>query len=92
MKVNINNLRLQACNTYNSLVKALNINNETDWDGIKRVKVDADIIEGDLNYLGQLIGTLACCYNDNDPDFIDVMDQVGSLEIFNSEEEESDNE
>ena len=91
MKVNMNNLRRQACFAYDRLVKKLNANTKEGWRG-KYVEIDAWEIEDDLNDLRQMVYAMAYCYIKDDPEFANLADEVGDYEIFNLEPEDVEEE
>jgi len=86
MKVDFNNLRLQVCLAYNSLVKKLNENIEKDFS-TDQINIEASYIEADLNDLRRMIVAVACTFVPDNPDFADLSDKIGDFEFFNPEQE-----
>lgn len=88
MKVDFNNVRLQALHAYDKLVERLN--NSQSYEG--HMLVDPNMIEEPLNDLRMMIGTIAMSY---DPDGDEELKNVYPPEpytmksfTFNSEEDE----
>lgn len=72
MEVNFNNLRKQACKTYDRLVAKMN--RDINTDGVLELEVHN--IQKEMDELGQLIGSIALCYQPNDPDIKDVFEEL----------------
>lgn len=90
MKVNFNNLRKQAVYSYDRLVDKLNNSiSEDDW-GRKVVQIDPEDIQEDLDDLRRLILSIAMVYDEGNPDFKDVTEEMNieNVKFFNNEEEE----
>lgn len=89
MSVNFNNLRKQAVYSYDRLVDKLNESiSEDDW-GRKMVQIDPEDIQEDLDDLRRLILSIAMVYEDGNPDFKDVSEEINieKIKCFNEEEE-----
>ena len=79
MEVNFNNLRKKACYAYDRLANKLNNaikEYEKEYSENGRLMIDCDDIQSEMDDLKQLIGTLAMCYNDDDPDLKDVFEEI----------------
>jgi len=77
MNVNFNNVRKKACLAYDNLVEKLNksiadYNAEYSING--KVMINSEDIQQELDDLKQCIGTIAMCYEDENPDMIDVFE------------------
>ena len=87
MEVNFNNLRTKTCIAYDRLARKLN--SSINEDGC--VEVPAEEIQDQMDDLKQLIGSIAMCYNKDDPDMIDVFEEIykgdKSMIDFNPDEE-----
>lgn len=89
MKVNFNNLRKQAVYSYDRLVDKLNNSiSEDDW-GRKVVQIDPENIQEDLDDLRSLILSIAIVYEEGNPDFKDISEEINieNIKCFNEEEE-----
>jgi hypothetical protein len=104
MTVNVNNLRKQAAYSLDRVIKTLNrgilpekefASHELEdgtykhWEG--DVLVDKDDLQRDLDNLRSNIWVLLCCYEEGNPDYKAVYDEVeasGGLARFNDDEEE----
>ena len=88
MEVDFNNLRKQTCKAYDKLCSRLN--SEIDEDG--NIDIAASYIQGAMDDLRMMIGSTAMCYEEGDPDMIDVWTDLygesGSMESFNPNGEE----
>lgn len=87
MEVNFNNLRRQACIAYDRLCSKLNT--EINEDG--NIEISARDIQGAMDDLRMTIGSIAFCYEENNPDLIDVWTDLygdGGMESFNPNAEE----
>ena len=88
MEVNFNNLRRQTCIAYDKLCSKLNaaINEEGN------VEIPAYEIQRAMEDLRMTIGSIAFCYEEGNPDMIDVWTDLygedGSMESFNPNAEE----
>lgn len=87
MEVNFNNLRKKTCIAYDRLGRKLN--SSINEDGC--VEVPAEEIQAQMDDLKQLIGSIAMCYNKDDPNMIDVFEETypgdKSMIDFNPDEE-----
>jgi len=92
MKIDFNNVRRQACYSFDRLVKTLNQNLEKAANGHQVVRVYTDEIENELCDLGQLIGIIAATFDEGNPDMVDLYDEVGVRETFNPNPEDDENE
>ena len=107
MKVDFNNVRKQAIYAYNSLVEKLNTKILTKDQYVNPkdiyhdyptnikgyVLIDAYYIQGDLDTLRQMIGTIAGTYEEENEDFKDMFEEVypnedQHMEFFNRTEED----
>jgi len=86
MKVDANNLRRQACFAYNRLARTLNSKIKNGWHN-DFIEVDVDEIEQDMEDLRQMVFAIAYCYLENDPEFVDLANEVGDPVFFNQQEE-----
>jgi hypothetical protein len=88
MEVNFNNLRKQACIAYDGLCQQLNSAIDEDGD----IQISASEIQGCMDDLRMTIGSIAFCYEEGNPDMIDVWSDFygedGSMESFNPNAEE----
>jgi len=79
MEVNFNNLRKRTCFAYDRLATKLN-NAIKDYEkeycdkGI--LIIDCNEIQHEMDELQQLIGSIAMCYNENEPDMKDVFEEI----------------
>ena len=101
MEVNFNNLRKQACFAYDRLANKLNncILSEYEYGDKKsngksisgNMLVDVEDIQEAMEGLRRLIGSIAMCYNEDDPDMKDVFEEIypddKNMIYFNSENE-----
>ena len=95
MEVNFNNLRKKTCFAYDRLARKLN-NAISDYEKEYSEKgfllVDCDSIQSEMDELKQFIGSIAMCYNENDPDMKDVFEEIypddKSMIDFNPEKDE----
>ncbi len=86
MNVDMNNLRKQAVFAYNSLCKKLNdARKENSWGSY--IEIETDDIQRDMDDLRAMIGALAFCYIPDNKEFRNLSDEIGDVEIFNTEEE-----
>lgn len=83
MKVDFNNVRRQACLTYNNLVRKLNNNVR-----YGTVTIESLDIQEELDDLRMQLGTIAACYHETDPDIKDSSLKEG-LVPFNDEGEDA---
>ncbi len=86
MEVDFNNLRKQACFSYNELCRRLNNGIDSNPMG-DTISIDVDDIETPMNNLRDALVTMICCSIPDDDNFKDVVDEVGIIEIFPPEEE-----
>jgi hypothetical protein len=87
MEVNFNNLRRQACIAYDSLCQELNSAIDEDGD----IQISAHEIQRSMDDLLMMICAIAFCYEEGNPDMIDVYSELygdGSMESFNPNTEE----
>ena len=84
MKVDFNNLRINAANAYNDLVKVLN--RERNGNGL--VKVYEEDLEEPLRDLKSMIGAIMCVYEKDNPEFKDVVNEVEMLNFAPEKYEE----
>lgn len=75
MDVNFNNLRKQALYSYDKLVNKLNDSISYEWNS-KKIEIDPDDIQEDLDDLRMLLGSIAMVYEPNDENFKDVYSEV----------------
>lgn len=100
MNVDLNNLRKQAAFTLDDIIKTLNDGilpeGETVYHGEKKrwkggnMIVSTEDLQKDLQYLRQLIYSLLCCYEEDNPLFQTVFEDVennGGLAHFNPNNE-----
>jgi len=91
MKIDFNNVRKKALDSYNKLVKKLNCSICTDID-YARVIVPIRDIQRDLDNLRDALIGIGCTYNEKDgaldPDFLCVLNDNDDLLTFNPEEED----
>lgn len=88
MKINFNNVRKSALRSYTDLVKVLNKSLCTDVD-YTRVVVPVQDIQRYLDSLRESLIAIGCTYNENDPDFKDIIEDQEII-CFNPEEENND--
>lgn len=101
MNVDLNNLRKQAAFALDDVIKTLNagIMPEKEYafhnvDGKKQsfegnILVSTDDLQSDLDYLRQCVYSLLCCYEEDNPLFQTVFEDVennGGLARFNDNE------
>ena len=87
MVVNFNNLRRQACIAYDKLTAKLN----EKIDHKEEIIVQSKYIQKEMDELRMMIGTIAMCYEEGDPDKADVYTELygdGGMESFNPNAEE----
>lgn len=88
MEVNFNNLRRQTCIAYDRLCSRLNANIDADGD----IQISASEIQGAMDDLRITIGSIAFCYEENNPNMIDVWTDLygedGAMESFNPDAED----
>jgi hypothetical protein len=110
MNVDFNNLRRQACHAYDRLAEKLNdsilkgdpqyakpnaVHHGQDIDISGHVLIDAEDIQKEMDDLRMLIGSIAGTFEEDNPNFKDIYDEVYPLNdeskrmvSFNDEEEE----
>jgi SepF-like predicted cell division protein (DUF552 family) len=79
MKVNFNNLRKKTCFAYDRLADKLNNaikEYEKEYSEKGTLMIDCDEIQKEMDDLKQFIGSIAMCYNENDPDMKDVFEEI----------------
>ena len=79
MEVNFNNLRKKTCYAYDRLANKLNNaikEYEKEYSEKGTLMIDCDEIQREMDELKQLIGSMAMCYNENDPDMKDVFEEI----------------
>lgn len=76
--MNFNELRKRACLTYDNLTIKLN---ESIDDETNVITIKTKNIQKEMDDLKKYIGLISMCYEDNDPNFIDVFG-----EIYNADE------
>ena len=91
MEVNFNNLRKQACIAYDRLCRKINaaIDNSENDDELE--SISTDYIQKEMDELRMMIGAIAMCYEEGNPDTADVYTELygdGSMESFNPNAEE----
>lgn len=73
MKVNFNNLRVQAAYSLDKLTNKLNSKIEENYMGNKIIVIDdIDYIKTELNDLRQMVGAILCVYEEGNDDFKDL--------------------
>jgi len=72
MEVNFNNLRKQACLSLDRLTRKLNSNIDSDGE----INIEAVSIQKQMDDLRMMIVSIACVFQPNDPEFIDVYDTL----------------
>lgn len=88
MEVNFNNLRKQTCIAYDRLCSRLNaaINEEGN------IEMSARDIQSAMDDLRMTIGSIAFCYEENNPDMIDVWTDLygeeGGMQSFSPDAED----
>lgn len=94
MQVDFNNLRRQAVYACERLIDKLNGEIKVDEDtGRKRIEIDADDIEEYVNELRDYIGSIAMCYDNENPEMRNVFEELFPEDkgrvmlVFNPEEE-----
>jgi hypothetical protein len=104
MTVNINNLRKQAAYSLDSVIHILNdgIMPETayqyhDVDGEERcfegdILVSKDNLNKHINSLRMFVSAILCIYEENNPDFKDLSEEVEIIEFNPLKEEKNSNE
>jgi len=79
MEVNFNNLRKKTCFAYDRLANKLNSaikEYEKEYSENGSLLIDCNEIQSEMDELKQLIGSIAMCYNPNDPDMKDVFEEI----------------
>jgi hypothetical protein len=88
MEVNFNNLRRRACIAYDKLTAKLN---ERIVDGLV-IEMNTSHIQKEMEDLRMTIAWIAMCYEEGDPNMIDVWTDLygedDSMESFNANTEE----
>lgn len=87
MEVNFNNLRKQTCIAYDKLCSKLNA--EINEDG--NIEISAREIQSAMDDLRMTIGSIAFCYEENNPEIIDVWTDLygeGGMQSFNPNAED----
>lgn len=87
MEVNFNNLRKQTCIAYDKLCSKLNA--EINEDG--NIEISARDIQSAMDDLRMTIGSIAFCYEENNPEIIDVWTDLygeGGMQSFNPNAED----
>jgi hypothetical protein len=87
MKVNFNNVRLQAIFAYNRLVKKLNAETARSVAG-DIVKVYPEDIRPHLDDLHNTLATIGCTYEDGNDEFKCILTDDIKLENFYPDEDE----
>lgn len=87
MTANINNIRRKACICFDSLCSVLN---ENIRDG--KITIDCEDIQEHMDDLRHLILVLAMCYEKDNPEFIDVFEELypnktDTMKLFNDIEQ-----
>ena len=72
MEVNFNNLRKKTCIAFDRLTRKLNSSINDNGD----VEIPAEQIQAQMDELKQFIGSIAMCYNPNDPEMKDVFEEI----------------
>jgi hypothetical protein len=98
MEVDFNNLRMQTAFSLDRVIKILNsgilpeteyaFHEKKSWQG--DVLIDKEDIQKPLDELRNCIWTLLCCYEEDNPEYKCVYEEVeksGGLARFNDEEE-----
>lgn len=75
MNINFNNLRKQALYSYDKLVNKLNDSISYEWNS-KKIEINPDDIQEDLDDLKMLLGSIAMVYEPDDENFKDVYSEV----------------
>lgn len=68
MNVNMDGLRWQLLDNYNSLTRKLNGKIEKDW-GEKEISIDPEYIQKEMDIIRNCIITLSCMYDKGDNGF-----------------------
>jgi hypothetical protein len=84
MTIDFNNVRLQACNAYDSLCRKLNSAIQ-DKSICPTIVIEPEMIEEEMEELRMTIGAIASSYLPGDEDVKDVYHDRESLILFNSE-------
>ncbi|MDR1348283.1 MAG: hypothetical protein LBJ63_07680 [Prevotellaceae bacterium] len=101
MTVNLNNMRKQAAYSLDKVIKTLNdgimqgkefslttIEDKDKWfEG--NLLVSTDALESDIEQLRACIWTMLCMYEENNPDFKDLSDEIfenGGIAHFNNKQ------
>lgn len=84
MRVDFNNVRKQACFSYDRLAKKLNKNIDTEKE---EINIDVEEIQEEMDNLRSLIMTIACIYKEGDADFVDLSEDVDPIAWFNENNE-----
>jgi hypothetical protein len=91
MQVNFNNARLQAIYAYNRVCKVLNANiGKSNGEGM--LVVAADEVQEHMDDLCSMLAIIGCVYEDGNEDFKCVLTDDISMENFNPEDEDEDEE
>lgn len=83
MRIDFNNARKQAIWAYNRLTTKMNHNIR----GTGEVEVMATVIQEDMDFLRNTLISIACSYDDGNPDFRDLSDDIGNVAEFNAADE-----
>lgn len=97
MKIDFNNLRKNIAHKYNRVTNTLNKNTHN-VDGYvevngkylnheKAIIVDVEDLQNDMDDLRNVLVTLICCYEENNPEYKSLHDEI-KLSEFNATEEE----
>jgi len=82
VKIDFNNVRRQAINSYNGVIDILNNGIRADASGYNCTKVYVEDIRDHLNDLRQAIIGIACTYEENNADFKCVLGDNETLKEF----------
>jgi len=83
MDIDFNNVRRQAVNNYNSLVKKLNVaTTSSGGAGSHWIEMSPMEIKEDLDNLRSTLAGIACTYEEGEPKFKDVLKEGEQLEIY----------
>jgi hypothetical protein len=90
MKINLNGVRKSAAYSLDRLIKKLNAGMLSDYESVLEggewvrgdVLVDSNDIKKDIAELRNVIWTLLCCYDENNPLFAEVWQEVGDIARF----------
>ncbi len=78
MKVDFNQLRIDALVAYNHLTKQLNDHISGDT-----ISIDTDLIDSEMRDLRNLLCVIAAVFEPEDNDFKSVIGDVGDILVFN---------